>query len=55
MAETGDLALTLVLVVVIEGIWLAGLTYLMWRRYLAQRKAKAQEQKSEEPDQTRTA
>ncbi len=40
------MAFVVVLVVVLEGIWLAGLTYMMWRRYLRE-KAKAQ-QKPEE-------
>jgi len=40
------MALIFVVVIILQGIWLAGLSYLMWRRYLRE-KAKAQ-QKPEE-------
>jgi hypothetical protein len=40
-----DLAIVLVLVIILEGIWLAGLTYLMWRRSFK----KPKQGKKEEP------
>jgi len=43
-----DVALVLVLVIILEGVWLAGLTYMMWKRYF--RKGKG-ERKEEPPSQ----
>jgi len=34
----------LVLVIILEGVWLAGLTYMMWRRHLRERKGKEKEE-----------
>lgn len=50
MVDTSTLALVIVLVIIIEGIWLVGLTYLMWRRHQAE-KAKKRAASEVEPDQ----
>ena len=41
--DPDKVGLFLVVVVVIQGIWLAGLTYLMWRRHLREKRLKEQE------------
>ncbi|MFQ6127824.1 MAG: hypothetical protein ACE5QW_02830 [Thermoplasmata archaeon] len=33
----------LVLVIIIQGVWLAGLTYLMWRKALQKKRAEEEE------------
>lgn len=38
----------LVIVILIEGVWLAGLTYLMWRKAKEREKAKEGEKKPTE-------
>jgi hypothetical protein len=41
-ADSSQVALILVVVLVFEGVWLAGLTYMMWKQYLARKAAMAQ-------------
>lgn len=48
MAELDNLALVMVLVIVIEGVWLAGLTYFMWRRHLQTKKQKEEKKPPEQ-------
>ena len=50
MATNDEIALFTTGVIVIEGVWLAGLTYLMWRRYLREREKKRQEAKEQPPN-----
>lgn len=38
MADASALVWVLVLVIVIEGVWLAGITYLIWRSHRARAK-----------------
>ncbi len=41
MADASALVWLLVVVIVIEGVWLAGLTYLIWRGRTAKKEATA--------------
>ena len=49
--DMNQVGLVLVLVIVIEGIWLAGLSYLMWRRHHIEKKKKMEQaqQTQQEP------
>lgn len=42
MADPATLTWFLVVVIVIEGVWLAGLSYLMWRGHQARVRARAE-------------
>jgi hypothetical protein len=42
MTDSGQVALILVIVVIFQGVWLAGLTYMMWKQHLARRAALVQ-------------
>jgi uncharacterized oligopeptide transporter (OPT) family protein len=44
-----NLVWILVLVMIIEGVWLTGLTYLLWRRAKERAEASEDEEPSEEP------
>ena len=47
MADVSALVWVLVLVIVIEGVWLAGVTYLIWRSHRT--KAKSAQAAGPEP------
>ncbi len=47
--EVEEVVLILIVVMLIEGVWLAGLTYLLWKR-AQQRKAQPPEEDEEPPD-----
>lgn len=47
MTGLEDLALVMVIVVVIQGIWLIGLTYFMWKRHLRLKQEKKQPTQTE--------
>jgi len=43
MVDSSQVGLILVVVIIFQGVWLAGLTYLMWKQYLARKAARAQQ------------